>query len=257
MLAAGIITGMTDEPAASVDFSGLSNSKVALGIAAHPDDLDFSASGTIARLVDAGVDVYYLILTDGSKGSTDRHTSPKELTAKRQQEQRDAAAALGVKDVTFLDFEDGSLECNLHVKREVCRHIRRLKPEVVLAFDPTMVYDAQRGFVNHPDHRACGQAVLDAVYPLARDHLSFPELLASGLQPHKVATVLLSNFSKHNYAVDITATIERKISAIAAHPSQLPDAAAILDEQKQRAAADGKPYGYEYAELFVRIDVPA
>jgi LmbE family N-acetylglucosaminyl deacetylase len=121
-----------------------------------------------------------------------------------------------------------------------------------------MVYDAKRGFINHPDHRACGQAVLDAVYPLARDHLSFPELLQQGLEPHCVSTVLLSNFEKHNFSIDITETIDTKLEAIGAHASQLgKDPERTLSEHKLRAAEDGKPYGYGYAELFVRIDIPA
>lgn len=231
--------------------------KVALGIAAHPDDLDFSAGGTMALLASAGVSVYYLILTDGGKGSPDPGMPTKELVATRQAEQRAAAQALGVKDVFFLAYEDGLLEVTPHLKRDIVRHIRKLKPEVVLAFDPTMLYDAKRGFINHTDHRACGQAVLDAVYPLARDYLSFPELRAQGLQPHKVATVLLSNFEKHNYAVDISSTIEQKMQSIAAHTSQLANPQASLDEQRQQAAADGKMYSYGYAELFVRIDIPA
>jgi len=133
------------------DFSA----NIALGVAAHPDDLDFSASGTVARLVKSGVDVYYLILTDGSKGSMDHAIRPEELITIRQAEQRAAAQVLGVKDIFFMQHEDGLLECTPHLKREIARHIRQLKPEVVLAFDPTMVYDAKRGFINHPDHRAC------------------------------------------------------------------------------------------------------
>ena len=236
------------------DFSA----NVALGVAAHPDDLDFSASGTIARLAGAGVDIYYLILTDGSKGSAERKVSREDLIATRQAEQRAAAQVLGVKEVFFLQNEDGLLECKPHIKREIARYIRQLKPEVVLAFDPTMIYDAKRGFINHPDHRACGQAVLDAVYPLARDHLSFPELLQQGLEPHNVSTVLLSNFEKHNFSVDISETIDMKLSAIEAHASQLGnDPQSRLEENRLRAAEDGRPYGYGYAELFVRIDIPA
>lgn len=234
------------------DFSA----KVALGVAAHPDDLDFSASGTVARLIEAGVEVYYLILTDGSKGSADRAVSSEELVTIRQQEQRDAAAILGVKDVFFLKHEDGQLLITPQLKREIAKYIRQVKPEVVLCFDPTMVYDAKRGFINHPDHRACGQATLDAVFPLARDHLSFPELLAQGLEPHKVSTVLLSNFDEHNYAVDITSTIDKKLQAIKAHTSQLEKPEETFELFKQRASIDGKAYGYEYAELFVRIDIP-
>ena len=229
--------------------------KVILGVVAHPDDLDFGASGTIAHFVDSGVKVYYLILTDGQKGTADQQLSPEELVQQRKNEQQAAAKILGVSDVAFLDYEDGALEVSMNLKKDIVRHIRQIKPDVLITMDPSMLYSAERGFINHPDHRAAGQAALDAVYPLARDHLSFPDLQKEGLQPHKVATVLLINFEKQNYYVDITTTIDKKLAAIAAHSSQVAGTNGPQDMIKQIAAATGRHTGSQYAEGFLRIDV--
>ena len=229
--------------------------KVVLGVAAHPDDLDFGAGGTMARFAADGADVHYLILTDGSAGSSDRDMSPVELIKLREKEQRDAVKAIGGKGVEFLGYQDGRLEVTMELKREVVKEIRRVKPDVLVIFDPSMMYSAKRGFINHPDHRAASQAALDAVFPLARDHLAFPELMAEGIEPHITPTVLMVNFNEHNYFVDITDTFDKKIAALAAHPSQIPDMAAVEERMRQLAEADGKEAGVRLAEAFVRIDL--
>lgn len=231
------------------------NPKVVLGVAAHPDDLDFSAAGTMAAFAKQGASMHYLILTDGGKGTADMNVSSEQLISTRQDEQRAAAAEVGCHDVEFLAYPDGGLEVTLAVKRDIARTIRRVKPDIVITIDPTMVYSAERGFINHPDHRAAGQATLDAVFPLARDHLSFPELLDEGLEPHKVRTVLLTNFEKNDYCVDISGTIEQKMSALAAHVSQIQDIPATQSRMRELARKLGEQAGYEYAECFVRIDL--
>ncbi len=232
------------------------NPKIALGIGAHPDDLDFSASASIARLASEGVEVYYLIITDGSKGSADISINPSDLVQIRQDEQRAACKILGVKDVFFLGYPDGMLEVTMDLKRDLVRHIRRLKPDVVFAMDPSMIYDADRGFINHPDHRAGGQAVLDAVFPLARDHLSFPEIYTEErLEPHKVKTLLLTNFGKQNFYIDVSDSFPQKLESLSAHVSQMPDIVAthaIVTDMAQKA---GSAAGVDYAEGFVRIDI--
>ena len=200
--------------------------------------------------------MYYLILTDGGKGSEDRTMASEKLRDIRREEQRNAGKVLGLKDVFFCDYPDGTLENTLAVKRDVVKIIRKVKPDVLVAMDPSVLYSAQHGFINHPDHRAAGQAALDAAYPLARDHMSFPELLAEGYEPHKTKTVLLINFEAGNFAVDITPTIDTKIKALAAHASQVPaDLTTLRSHLLERAKAAGKPFGYDYAELFVRIDI--
>lgn len=228
---------------------------IVLGVAAHPDDLDFGAAGTMAAFAKQGAEVYYVILTDGRNGTSNRDLSAQNLITTRQQEQRNAARALGVKDVFFLDYVDCELANTTELKKDIVRYIRQLKPEVIVTMDPTLVYSARYGMINHTDHRAAGQATLDATYPLARDHLAFADLLAEGLQPHKVKTALLINVDQHNFAVDITDTIDLKLQALKAHASQMPQ-----DGQPQKWVSDiakdcGKQYGHTYAEAFMRIDI--
>ncbi len=229
--------------------------KAVLGVAAHPDDLDFGAAGTLAKWASHGTEVYYLILTDGSKGSVDRKLSPKKLVGIRQKEQQVAAKVLGAKEVFFCKWEDCCLECRDDVKLEITRTIRKVKPDVVVTIDPTMVYAAEMGFINHPDHRAAGQATLDAVFPLARDHLSFPELLKEGLEPHATPTILLVNLEKQNWFEDISGNIDKKIEALAAHQSQLPEMERTQKMLRNLAADMGKKCGCDYAEGFMRVDI--
>lgn len=236
------------------DFSAL-KPHVVVGVAAHPDDLDFGAGGAMARFAEQGADIFYLILTDGSAGSGDREMSPVELVKRREAEQREALRILGGKDVEFLGYPDGRLEVTTELKRNIVKAIRRMKPDVVVMFDPSMIYCAKRGFINHPDHRAASQAALDAVFPLARDCLSFPELMAEGLEPHITPTVLLVNFDEHNFFVDISDTFNKKIAALAAHVSQIPDMPAVENGLRQFAEVDGREAGVALAEPFVRIDI--
>lgn len=230
--------------------------RVVLGIAAHPDDLDFGAGGTLAKYAQAGAAVHYLILTDGSKGSENKSVTSEELTKIRHAEQEAAAEIIGDPHVTFLDYPDGGLEITMELKQAIVKVIRTVKPDVVITLDPATLYSPGRGFINHPDHRAAGQAALDAVFPLARDHLSFPELYAAGYEPHKVKTVLLTNFDKGNYSIDISAAMPTKLDMLKAHASQISD----LDSTKQwvesMASQLGKAHDYDYAESFVRLDVP-
>lgn len=229
--------------------------KVILGVAAHPDDLDFGAAGTVAKWISLGSEVYYLILTDGSKGSADRHLSSSNLIKMRRKEQENAAEILGLKKVFFCDYEDGHLPCETPVKRDIARVIRQVKPDVVITMDPTMVYSLKQNFINHPDHRAAGQATLDAVFPLARDHLTFPELLAEGLEPHNTPTLLLINFDQSNFFVDITDSLEKKMKALAAHTSQMDDVLKVQAHMKNVAQELGTQAGYDYAEGFIRLEV--
>ncbi len=227
-----------------------------LGVAAHPDDLDFMASGTMAAWAAGGAEIYYLILTMGDKGSADRDADPRQLTDLRRQEQRDAAKILGLKDVFFCDYEDGLLAPSFEVKRDIVRIIRKLQPEAVVTVDPLMLYNVERSFINHADHRAAGQATIDAVFPLARDHLSFPEIYGQEhLEPHKVKTLYLTHFGQENCFVDITATMDLKLQAIAAHDSQIPDLPATEKLMRDYARQAGCQAGVEYAEGFIRINI--
>lgn len=230
--------------------------KIILGIAAHPDDLDFCAAGTIAKFAKQGAKVHYLILTDGGKGTSEQHISSEELTKTRIDEQRAALELLGGNNAMFLDYKDGELLVSMDLKRDIVRVIRTICPDVVITTDPATIYLSEYGFINHPDHRAAGQAVLDAVFPLARDHLSFPTLYTEeSLAPHNVATVLLSNFATGNFCVDITDTYEIKLEAIRAHVSQVTDFQKHEHRVRTRALDAGEIAGCTYAEIFTRIDI--
>ncbi len=227
-----------------------------LAVGAHPDDIDFGASGSIATWVQQGAQVDYLVITDGSKGTADLSLTPEMLVTCRRDEQRAAADTLGVREVYFLNYEDGKLTVTEDLKRDIVRVIRQTKPDTVIVMDPTMVYSEQLGFVNHPDHRAAGQATLDAVYPFARDHLSFPELYTEEkLKPHKVAHLLLVNLDRQNCLIDITQTFDMKLNALQLHESQMPDFVAVKNMVTARAQQLGEKAGCTYAEGFVRLDI--
>ena len=193
----------------------------AMVVAAHPDDADFGAAGTAALLARAGWEVRYVVATDGSKGSDDPALTPERLVAMREQEQRDAAALLGVTDVRYLHFTDGELVAGRAFLGALVREVREFRPFAVYTHDPEPVI-IRNSFVNHSDHRATGLAAVDAVYPAARDRLNFPEQIAEGLQPHKVRELYLWGANETNFDVDITDVLELKIEALLAHPSQFP-----------------------------------
>ncbi len=229
--------------------------KIILAVGAHPDDIDIGSSGSVAKWIKEGGNAYYLVLTDGSKGSEDSKISNKELTKIRRAEQQKAADILKVKKVFFLDFVDGELENTPKLRKSIVRIIRQVKPTTVMCFDPTVVYDENRQFINHPDHRAAGQATLDSVFPYARNARTFPDLLAEGLEPHVVEEVLLNNFSKSNYFVDISKTIDLKMEAIACHVSQFNDIEKFKERIKHWSGLIGKKSKprAKYAEAFFRI----
>lgn len=232
-----------------------SNKKIILAVGAHPDDIDIGSSGSIAKWIKEGAKVYYLVLTDGSKGSEDVNIPSKTLIKIRRAEQQKAADLLGVEKVIFLDFVDGELENTPDLRKQIIKVIRQIKPTTVITFDPTLFYDEERHFVNHPDHRIAGEATVDCVYPFARNARTFPELLGEGLESHVVEELLLTNFSKANYFVDITETISKKVAAISCHQSQFQDVKKFGERMKEVAKLMGKKAKpkLKYAEGFVRI----
>lgn len=222
-------------------------------IVAHPDDAEFSAAGTIARWAREGKEIVYVLCTSGDKGTSDRTLSPTQLAEIRRAEQRAACKVLGVKEVVFLGYEDGLLVSSLQLRRDLVRQIRRYRPDIVVCQDPTSRWFAQQ-YLNHPDHRAAGDAALDAVYPSARDPHVFPELLAEGLEPHKVREVYIISRENADTWIDISETIDLKIAALEQHASQIGDrkaeVATWVREGAQRAA-EGR--GMQYAETFKYI----
>jgi LmbE family N-acetylglucosaminyl deacetylase len=223
-----------------------------LVVAAHPDDIEFGAAGTIARWVAEGSQVRYLVMTRGDKGSDDPQMEPERLAATREREQRAAAAELGITNVDFLDEPDGQLEPSLRLRERVTFAIRRARPEVVMTHDPTVLF-VNNEWVNHPDHRAVGEVTVDAVFPTARDPLNFREHLAAGLQPWKVAELFLWSTNEANQIVDISDTLERKLAALAHHVSQFHDFAETAKWLRRRAEELGERAGYRAAEGFRRV----
>ncbi len=220
-----------------------------LAIFAHPDDPEFVAGGALALWAAAGRQLIYAICTDGSKGSSDPGARREDLIAVRQAEQREAARALGGDEVVFLPYEDALLEPTLILRRDLSRIIRRYRPQIVVCFDPT-VYWVGDFYLQHPDHRLCGEAALAAIYPAARDRLTFPELLEEGLEPHNVEEVWLASPGDANRWIDIGAAIDRKIAAMRLHESQVRDWDDMEDLLRSLAREAGRPQGLEYAEAY-------
>jgi LmbE family N-acetylglucosaminyl deacetylase len=223
--------------------------RVVLGVCAHPDDLEFAAAGTVAKFTKVGADCYYLICTNGCKGTSDARISESKLIRIRREEQRNAGRIIGLKNVFFLDNNDTELVAGMQLKKDIVRYIRMLKPDTVIASDPSFIYSDR--YINHADHRAAGLAAMDAVYPLARDRLTFRELEKEGLKPHKVKELLIVNSDRPNYFVDISSTMGQKIKALAAHKSQISKSS--IEFAEKRAKELGKKNGCRYAEAFFRI----
>jgi LmbE family N-acetylglucosaminyl deacetylase len=220
-----------------------------LVVTAHPDDPEFGAAGTVARMVKDGSRVVYVIVTDGGKGSSDRTMTPERLVRIRQEEQRHAARTLGVEDVVFLGYEDGELEDTRELRRDITREIRRWRPDLIIAQNPHRTYNLP---ASHRDHRVTAGAVLDCVYPFARDHMAFPELLPE-FEPHAVRQVYLMQWENPGHVVDISETMDLKLKALACHVSQLPDFAQVEARVRDRASVLGRGQGFAYAEAFDRI----
>lgn len=188
--------------------------------AAHPDDIEFGVGGSVARWTAMGAEVIYCLVTDGSAGSNDPDVNLEELIQKRREEQIAAAAVVGVHDVRFLGHKDGTLEPTMDLRRDLTRVIRDVKPNRVVCQDPTTVF-AGDFYINHPDHRAAGEATVYAVFPSSETRPIFPELLAEGYEPHKVDELYLDLTYSPNLYVDISETVDRKIDSLRAHVSQL------------------------------------
>jgi len=223
-----------------------------LVVAAHPDDIEFGAAGTVARWVDEGAEIRYLLVTRGDKGSDDASADPVLLGARREQEQRAAAAEIGVRGVDFLDEPDGQVEPSLRLRERITYAIRAFRPEVVMGHDPTVLF-VNNEWVNHPDHRAVGTVTVDAVYPTARDPLNFREHLEAGLQPWKVAELFLWSTNEANQIVDISDTLDRKLAALACHASQFHEFGGTERWLRRRAEELGERAGYRAAEGFRRV----
>lgn len=218
-------------------------------VTAHPDDSEFGAGGTIAKLVQEGCEVTYVIVTNGNKGSGDRTMTSERLALIREAEQRNAARTLGVARVEFLGYPDCEVEDTRELRRDVTRQIRRWRPDLVIAMNPHRTYSLGG---SHRDHRITAGVALDCVYPLARDHLAFPELMPD-YEPHKVLEIHLMQWENPHLVVDISDVMDLKLKALACHASQFVDFPAVEKRVRERSAELGKSKGYAYAETFDRV----
>jgi len=223
-----------------------------LCISAHPDDNEFTIAGTVARWVREGRDVAFCLATTGGAGVNEHTPSNEGLIPIREKEQRAAAKILGVKEIVLLGYTDGTLEPTLDLRRDLTRVIRRFRPDIVMTGDPTVRYYGHE-YLNHPDHRAVASAALDAVFPSAETRAIFPELLAEGLEPHKVKQVFISGSLSPDVFVDIGATLAAKCRALKAHRSQVGKGEWVDQLLKSWALRDGKRGGLRYAEAFKRM----
>lgn len=241
-------------PAATID---LDVPACALAVGAHPDDIEFGAGGTLAKWADAGCVVHHLVCTDGSKGTWDPGADIEALVTRRRDEQREAARLLSgprAGEVIFLDRVDGELENDVATRSEIVRAIRRLRPDVVLGHDPWKRYRL------HPDHRAAGQLVCDAIVG-ARDPHFHRDL---GLAPFRPTALMLFEADLPNHAEDVTTTVQRKVAALLAHESQFESTMGakggdpeLLDAFRtrilDRLAELGAPWNLTHAELFALL----
>jgi LmbE family N-acetylglucosaminyl deacetylase len=217
----------------------------------HPDDAEYGVAGTVVRWTREGKEIVYVVCTNGDKGTSDVNVKPEELAKTRQDEQRAAAQLLGVREVIFLGHPDQSLEDTPEFRKEIVRLIRLYRPFTVVTADP------YRRYIWHRDHRITGRVTLDAVFPFARDHLSYPELLEEGLKPHKVREVLLWASEDPNYRSDVTDTWDTKIAALRCHKSQIGQNPSREIEKwlRQRAESMAEGEDFELAEAFYRVEI--
>lgn len=222
-----------------------------LVIAAHPDDVDFGAAGTVATWTDAGIEVVYCIVTDGAAGGSDLSVSRSDMATLRRAEQKAAAAQVGVQDVRFLSYPDGRVEATLQLRKDLARVIRQVRPDRVIC--PSPERDYVRPGISHPDHRAAGSAALDAVYPDARNPFAFSDLLEDeGLEPWTVPEVWIYGPTAPGapvHYVDVTGTFDRKMAALREHASQVGGRDGLADALRRRLAATAAQAGLPEGRL--------
>jgi LmbE family N-acetylglucosaminyl deacetylase len=191
-------------------------------VVAHPDDAEFGCAGTVAKWTSEGSEGIFVLGTSGDKGSDDSSMTSEMLVETREREQRAAAKVLGVDTVEFLRFRDAELIPDLELRLAITRLIRKYKPDAVICQDPTNRWEGQE-YIQHPDHLAMGEATLAAIFPSARDRLTFPQLLQEGLEPHKVAEVYVGGARDPDVWIDVTNAFDIKLKALGEHKSQMGD----------------------------------
>jgi LmbE family N-acetylglucosaminyl deacetylase len=221
---------------------------------AHPDDAEFGSGGSIAKWAQDGANVVYVCVSDGSAGSNEPGATREELRRVRREELLAASETLGVKECVFLGWVDGEVEPTLELRRALTREVRRFRPGMMVAPDPTRFWDEERSYINHPDHRAVGVACMAVINPDAPTRPQFPELLDEGLEPYEVPNLWIPTYEGDaDTFVDIGDTIDLKLEALRCHKSQIGDMP--IDEWVRKRARDrGAARGMEYAESFRTFD---
>ena len=223
-------------------------SKNILVVTPHPDDAESGAGGTIVKWSRQGAEISLVVCTNGDKGTSDRDILPHELAETRKEEQKKAAAILGISKVIFLEYPDQSLSDSNEFRKLLVREIRIHKPDVVMTIDP------ERKWIRHKDHYYTGRVALDAVFPYARDHLAYPDLLDEGLEPHKVLDVYLWGSDDPDTFVDIDDTFDSKMEALYCHASQMGRSKKEGSERwRARLSEHGQKIVAELAEPFKRL----
>ena len=222
--------------------------KRAMAVFAHPDDVDFGCSGTLAAWIERGTHVTYCVLTSGQKGTHDPKMTPARMAETREREQRAAGEAIGVDGFVFLRYQDGELERSMKLRGQVCLAIREHKPDVVFTNDPWGHYQI------HPDHRVAGWSGMDGVIA-ARDHLFFPEQLKDGLKHHRVTRVLLFGTREPNIWFDITGTLDKKIAALRSHESQVGGRDEFPKRMRAWSKTIGAAWNVPHAEAFRYLEL--
>lgn len=207
--------------------------KRVLVIMAHPDDPDFSCGGTAMQMARQGIEVTYMILTNGDKGNHNPEITREQLIEMRKREQRAAAAAEGVQHVLFMGEEDGFLQPNRDLRKRVVREIRRIRPELIICPSPER-YLVRNGYINHPDHRNAALVALEAIFPAADNMMFFPDLMDEGYMPHKIQQLYITGDANPTLEIDISDDAEAKIKAVLNHKSQFPDAEATEKRWRER-----------------------
>lgn len=221
----------------------------AMAIVAHPDDIEFGIVGTIARWVKAGTKMAYVLVTSGDVGIAEPGMTKARAAEIREAETWAAAKIVGVEDVTFLHKPDGMVENTMELRKELVRQIRRFRPEVVFAMDPTVMYTPLGG-INHPDHRAVGGATMDAIFPASGQPNLFQELEEEGFYAHKIRKVYISSRGEGDTYVDISSTIDLKIKALQAHVSQVGSMEGLENRIRDWSARNGAGKEMANAEVF-------
>jgi LmbE family N-acetylglucosaminyl deacetylase len=229
---------MSSEPAQEQDHQTF------MWVVAHPDDLDFPSGGTVAKFKKEGKKVILIQVTSGDRGTTDRSFTPETLAATREAEELESAKRLGVDEVVFLREPDGAVVPDLTLREKLTKLIRTYRPDVIVTHDPF------RPYALHPDHRAVGIATHDAVYPIARDFLYYPDHLEAGLEPHKTAEIWYFGTDKPDIYIDITDTFDDKIHGLKAHVSQVGEATELAERMRGFSTETAKDQDFELAEAY-------